>query len=347
MSTRTVRILGAGPAGASAAIAAAQQGAQVTLYDPSRFPRHKVCGEFLSPGTAPVLERLGLTKALAGAVPIRELRLHLGRKEVRHRLPENAYGLSRFTLDHLLLEEARRLGATVVSERRQSIPRPAVIASGRSRIAPAGQDRDSRVFASKAHFEGPAYSAVELFFFDGCYFGVSPVEGGATNVCGLGPAGTLRRFGFQVDELLESYPPLRARLRPLRRKMEWMSTGPLSFTTQLPAAAEEDVYLAGDTLSFVDPFTGSGLMSAMLTGSLAGVAASTGTPVGDYLSWCSAALSRTLSAASLFRFLLRSGWAESLLKVAPPSLLFRLTRPRAVTPPRLSLSSACRPAGRR
>ena len=43
------------PAGCCAALAAAREGADVRITERSQFPRHKVCGEFLSPEIAPVL----------------------------------------------------------------------------------------------------------------------------------------------------------------------------------------------------------------------------------------------------------------------------------------------------
>jgi len=44
---RRIRVIGAGPAGAAAAIAARLEGVEVDLFEKSRFPRQKVCGEFL------------------------------------------------------------------------------------------------------------------------------------------------------------------------------------------------------------------------------------------------------------------------------------------------------------
>jgi flavin-dependent dehydrogenase len=97
----TVTVLGAGPAGASAAIAALQAGAAVDLIEKSRFPRHKVCGEFLSPEIAQILERLGVWSAFqaCGPVSIRRLSLYFAKSEKHCRLPEAAFGLSRYSFD--------------------------------------------------------------------------------------------------------------------------------------------------------------------------------------------------------------------------------------------------------
>jgi hypothetical protein len=55
--------------------------------------------------------------------------------------------------------------------------------------------------------------------------------------------------------------------------MDWLITGPLVFSERLRQPADEVTYRAGDSLGFTDPFTGSGILNAMLTGELAGIAA--------------------------------------------------------------------------
>jgi 2-polyprenyl-6-methoxyphenol hydroxylase-like FAD-dependent oxidoreductase len=56
---RAVHVVGGGPAGVMAAFAAMREGAGVRIFEQSAFPRHKVCGEFLSPAILPLLRRAG------------------------------------------------------------------------------------------------------------------------------------------------------------------------------------------------------------------------------------------------------------------------------------------------
>src|ERR1035438_9899652 len=56
---RAVHVVGGGPAGVMAAFAAMREGAGVRIFEKSAFPRHKVCGEFLSPAILPLLRRVG------------------------------------------------------------------------------------------------------------------------------------------------------------------------------------------------------------------------------------------------------------------------------------------------
>jgi flavin-dependent dehydrogenase len=148
-----------------------------------------------------------------------------------------------------------------------------------------------------------------------------------TNVCGLAPERQLLAVNFEIDEFVHGCRPLRDRLAPLTRTMEWMRVGPLVFQNRLVSPTEPYVYPAGDALSFVDPFTGSGILSAVLTGGLAGESAARGVDATDYLVRCRAALGRPFLAASFLRMVLRSRWAEPLVALTPPAALYRITRP--------------------
>src|SRR4051812_518596 len=72
-----VAIAGAGLAGGALALRLARAGVRVALLDPGTFPRDKLCGEYLSPEGGVVLDRLGLSHAVArlGFHPIRRVRL--------------------------------------------------------------------------------------------------------------------------------------------------------------------------------------------------------------------------------------------------------------------------------
>jgi len=310
-------VAGAGPAGASAAITALRLGAGVTLFDPAS-PRHKVCGEFLSAEVEPVLRDLGVWDRIiaAGAVRYERLILHFGRVTRTTVFAERPLGLSRFALDRVLLDEALRAGARLERARAEN---PAIIAHGRKLAASGGR----RVFAFKAHFQGPVGDEVELYFADGWYVGVNRVENGVTNVCGLAGEAILRRFGFSPSALLDSWEPLRERLRPLARSMKWLMTGPLVFGRHGACAT----YRAGDAFSFADPFTGSGLLAAMLTGCSAGEAAALGRPVAEHERWCRSLLRRQSAVSCVFRFLLRTGAAELLSGFVPAGWLVAATRP--------------------
>lgn len=316
-----VTIIGGGPAGAAAALAALQCGAEVRLFENSRFPRHKVCGEFLTPEILPLLERLGVLAGFQSLQPARmdRLILHLPRSDKSACLPEPAFGLSRYAFDRLLLPAHSR-----APQPAGSTP-PLVVATGRpgSRAT-----RGARIFGFKAHFDGPASSAVELFFLrPDCYVGVNPVENGLTNVCGLAPESLLQQYAFNPDALVEDTPRLAERLASCSRRMDWIFTGPLNFRHGFRLSPRPGIYAAGDALCFADPFTGTGIAAALLTGISAGRCAAHQTPVERHIAACRQALARPFAVASAFRAILNRGWADHLAHLVPTQWLVRWTRP--------------------
>ena len=116
-----VLIVGGGPAGTSAAIRLARGGARVLLLEKERFPRHKLCGEFISPECAAHFTELGVADDMlaAGGVALRET-VFYGRGGRSVKVPSAwfggtgaAWGLSRAAMDERLLQRAQEVGVEV------------------------------------------------------------------------------------------------------------------------------------------------------------------------------------------------------------------------------------------
>ncbi|WP_217577876.1 NAD(P)/FAD-dependent oxidoreductase [Mesorhizobium sp. GbtcB19] len=122
-STHDAVVIGAGPAGTSAALALARRGWAVAIVEKSVFPRRKVCGEYISASNLALLERLEIGDAWrAEAGPeIRRVGLFSGEASVEAPMPKSGptagsgFGraLGRDVLDTLLLDAARSAGAEV------------------------------------------------------------------------------------------------------------------------------------------------------------------------------------------------------------------------------------------
>ncbi|MBB3950917.1 NAD(P)/FAD-dependent oxidoreductase [Aureimonas jatrophae] len=117
-STFDAVVIGAGPAGSASAILLAEAGWRVALVERARFPRRKVCGEFVSGTSRPVLRALGLEAAFdrEAGPPVRRVVLMAGRHVVAAPMPAGAglgRALGRDRLDLLLAERAASLGVTL------------------------------------------------------------------------------------------------------------------------------------------------------------------------------------------------------------------------------------------
>ncbi len=279
-------VAGAGPAGAACAITASRSGARVLLLEKDRFPRHKVCGEFVSP------ESLGLLEWLLGEAkfedhpPVATSRIFYKGRRARLPIAPAARSVSRSELDFELLQAARRAGAraeegvaiqkversggfTVTTATGAFTARAVVNATGRwSQLGrPAGDAKKPRErwIGVKAHFteDAPPLS-VDLYFFDGGYCGVTPMSDRSVNACALVRADVAR----SLDEVLTLHPELRQRSRAWQPLFTPLTTSGVHF--QPPRTESGGMMLAGDAAAFIDPYTGDGISLALHSGTLAG-----------------------------------------------------------------------------
>jgi flavin-dependent dehydrogenase len=306
-------IIGGSLAGASAALELLKLGQPVTIYEKSKFPRHKVCGEFLD---AAAVSLLGDFKI--DGTPITETALIWPDTRTRFELPKPALGISRHRLDQILIMQAQREGAIL----REEIGKPhnqAIIAHGRKPVSERGQ----RLFGYKAHFAGPTNNAVELYFNGVGYTGVNPIEDGLTNVCGIAREEDLKAARFDGDEFVARQPHLAERLAGRSRQMEWLFTGPLFYGPTESTAG----YPCGDALSFVDPFTGSGMLCAIATGQLAARSIVEGLDPDQYIEKARTLLLPAFRWSSLIRRSLSWPLVPYLAQVIPGRILYRFSRP--------------------
>jgi menaquinone-9 beta-reductase len=120
-----VIIVGAGPGGSTAAWALAQRGITVLLLDRARFPREKVCGDYVEPRGLRILARMGCLAEIEATAPLavaesaayvngtRRYRAAIPFYTLAGDEPRHGYVVPRETLDHVLLRAAERAGADV------------------------------------------------------------------------------------------------------------------------------------------------------------------------------------------------------------------------------------------
>ena len=240
-----VIVAGGGPAGASAAIHLARDGMRVLLVEQKKFPRAKLCGEFISPECWNHFEKLGVANAMKSAGPaLLEETIFYSTKGHHVAVPSKwfggraAFGLSRAVMDEVLLRGAQNDGVSVLEgasiaepivesgsvggvrvktnnghdEYRASIT---VDATGRARILSRHIDRklDQRtvrrpsLVAFKVHLRNTRVTpgACEIYFYPGGYGGLSTVESGTSNLCFIIAAEYVKRCDSDPDRVMREF----------------------------------------------------------------------------------------------------------------------------------------------
>lgn len=315
-----VAVVGAGPAGSAAALAARRAGARVLLLDRSDFPRDKACGDGIAAHALDVLDDLGVADVVAGFPPVPALRMvGPGAAEVCRDLPRAAYTVPRRIFDARLVAAAVTRGAELRRHtvRRIDVRDDVVVIDGafaaRSMVGADGAGsvvrrllgyspnppqhlalairgyapalpgaREQHIITSGERWPAYAWS----FPIGASEPSGSPWDGRANVGYGEVLRGSRLTRQHLVDRLYALLPGI-DRVTDLRAHH-------LPLSTRRPPPGIGRVILAGDALSLINPFTGEGIFYAVLSGAIAGqVAASAGPQVAQRYA---SALGRRLGA---------------------------------------------------
>lgn len=263
-----IEIVGGGLAGLALGIALRRHGIPVTLHEAGSYPRHRVCGEFISGLQTRTLTRLGIAEHLADAGQHREVAWCVDRAPVRfQRLPAPALALSRHALDARLARAFTDLGGILHAHSRASISARAglVVATGR-RPAPRSPWIGLKVHASNL----PVIRELEVHLGDDCYVGIASIENDKANICGLFRR---RSLSLRGPALLLAY--LRAAgLHALHDRLtaaeihaeSFCAVAAVAFDRRVPRTNEIRL---GDAAAVIPPFTGNGMAMALQSAELA------------------------------------------------------------------------------
>jgi len=303
-----VIIAGAGPAGSSAAIHLARNKFRVLLVEQKKFPRPKLCGEFISPECRRHFETLGVADAMTDSDPasITETVFYSSRGH-NVTIPSSwfggpaALGLSRAVMDNVLLRRARECGVTVIegatitepiidkdtvrgiklklnSDEQHHTAPLTIDATGRARILTRKLNthepgKKPKLIAFKVHLRNTrvAPGACEIYFYPDGYGGLSSVEGDTSNLCFIISAEHVKRHHSNPDLVMRD-------LVMKNRRAAYTLEHAQPESVWLSASWErfgrqqpspsKGLLAIGDSAAFIDPFTGSGMLMAFESGEL-------------------------------------------------------------------------------
>jgi menaquinone-9 beta-reductase len=291
---RTITIVGGGLAGLTLGIGLRRQGIPVTIWEAGHYPRHRVCGEFISGRGQETLARLGLREQLiqAGAITSNTAMFLSGNARSPARpLPKPALCISRFVLDTLLAKMFRDLGGRLREDEpwpKSSCGKGVVRANGR-RVHIA--DDNWIWFGLKVHARGmPLQADLEMHLVHNGYVGLTRLPGNEVDICGLfrrpvdGKGARAKQpqlgllptpvnctnlpHGWQIA--FDGNPPNELCNRLAEASIDQSSSCSVAGLSLRPQrAADIPEFCVGDSVTMTPPITGNGMSMAFESAELA------------------------------------------------------------------------------
>ena len=295
MKQNSIVIVGGGLAGLVAAIDLSKKKYDVTLIEKNEFPKHKVCGEYISNEVVPYLKSLGLDIASLNPSQIDKLVFSLvSGKTIKADLPLGGFGISRFKLDHYLYQQAVKLGCKFVKETvtdiifwdnsftittNSNVFNASIVLGGFGKRSNLDIQFKRDFIQKKSHWLGvKAHYKVDfpdnyvgLHHFKGGYCGVSKIEDNLVNICYLANFETFKLFksfeDYQENVLCEN-PNLNVIFKNAVLQFEKpLSISQVSF--QEKKCIENHILMIGDAAGLIHPLCGNGMAMAIHSAKLA------------------------------------------------------------------------------
>ena len=291
-----VTIIGGGLAGLCNAIHLSKYGKKVLLIEKNEYPKHKVCGEYISNEVLPYLDFLDINPFDFGAVKIKKFQLSTTKnKLISAKLPLGGFGISRHTLDFVLSEKAKENGVVIIQdvvlntvfsegiftietkENNMFTSKVAIGAFGKRSLLDVKMERPfirqkAPYLGVKIHVKGDfPDDLVALHNFKGGYCGVSKVEKNAINLCYITNLSSFKKYK-NIQDFQEQVVFKNKFLKEIYQNSEAIFGNPLtisqiSFETKKPV--ENHVLMCGDSAGMIHPLCGNGMSMAIQSAQIA------------------------------------------------------------------------------
>jgi len=291
-----VIVIGGGLAGLTAALDLSRYGYNIVLFETNSYPRHKVCGEYISNEVRPYLKNLGIDLLAAGAVEITDFEISTrnGYKAAT-KLPFGGMGMSRYAFDNLLYEKASQQGVKFIFSKvsevtykhdqflvtTEGMPYGAKVVIGAYGKRAALDKSLQRGFsyekhswlAVKGHFRHATFpqNLVALHNFEGGYGGLSKTEDGTVNFCYLTSYESFKKYGA-IKEFNQKIVSKNKYLKLFLDKADPVFENPLSIAQisfQKKEPLVNHILMCGDTAGLIHPLCGNGMAMAIHSAKLA------------------------------------------------------------------------------
>lgn len=291
-----VIIIGGGLAGLTAAIHLSKLGLKVIVIEKNEFPKHKVCGEYISNEVLSYFQWLGIEISDLKPSIITEIEFSTSKgKTISANLPLGGFGISRYELDYYLSQKAIENSCQIIQDNVtdiQFIDDEFIVSTTnnlniKSKIAIGAFGKRSNIdqklnrnfirknapwLAVKAHYSGefPNY-LVGLHNFNGGYCGVSKIENNKINICYLVNYETFKQYK-NIEEFQLKIVYKNPNLKAVFKSCELLFEKPLTISQisfDKKETVENHILMIGDTAGLIHPLCGNGMAMAIHSAKIA------------------------------------------------------------------------------
>jgi len=292
----SVIIVGGGLAGLASAVHLSKKGLSVLVIEKNEYPKHKVCGEYISNEVLPYLKALDFNPFDYGAKNIIDFTLSSpGSRSISTKLPIGGFSISRYCIDWELSKKAKENGTQILHEnvidiqfkndqfqvftnQNKKYTSELIIGSfGKRSNLDVKMNRDfiqksSPFLAIKAHYKGDfPEDAVGLHNFKGGYCGISKVETDNVNVCYIADIKSFKQYK-NIDDFQKKVLSKNKYLKNVFETYQLafekpLSISQISFSAKQPV--ENHILMCGDSAGMIHPLSGNGMSMAIRAAQMA------------------------------------------------------------------------------
>ncbi len=288
-------IVGGGLAGLTLSIQLAKQGHRIILFEKEQYPFHRVCGEYISLESWDFLKNLGVELEKLNVSMITRLQVSaVNGRSVKQKLPLGGFGISRYLLDHELMQLAKAAGVhilentkvndivfdsqgSIIETSKQNYKvkiacgcygkRSNIDIKWKRRFSMAAKNKLNNYIGVKYHIKTdfPA-DTIALHNFKNGYCGISKVEGDKYCLCYLTTADNLQKMKGDIKKMEQTILGQNPHLAKIFSGSEFLLDPPViisQISFDKKKQVENHVLMTGDAAGMITPLCGNGMSMAL------------------------------------------------------------------------------------